>query len=101
MVATEASALGQRIVPVHFQQDFWKGSRCSEGDGLHRSQHPEIVGQTAYEVRGEEFPGTGESRGRKGQTTLRRTRKDHFRGTFLVGLVFLPPPSLVKARNPS
>lgn len=26
VVATETAALGQRIVPVHFQQDFWKGS---------------------------------------------------------------------------
>lgn len=60
VVATEAAALGQRIVPVYFQQDFVERVRYSEGNGLLRSQHPEIVGQAEYEIRGEQFSGTGE-----------------------------------------
>lgn len=59
-IATEAMALGQRSVPVYFQQDFVQRVRYSEGNGLLRSRHPEIVGQAEYEIRGEQFSGTGE-----------------------------------------
>lgn len=59
-VAAEATALGQRSVPAYFQQDFVERVRYSVGNGLLRSQHPEIIGQAEYEIRGEQFSGTGE-----------------------------------------
>lgn len=46
VVASEATgALGQRIIPADFPAGFLERVRYSEGNGLHRSQHPEIVGQ--------------------------------------------------------
>lgn len=62
--------------------------------------YPEAVKQVEQEVRGEQFCETGGREGEGIELYHRGLEETILGDMFQVGLLFLPPPSLLEARNP-